>query len=343
MTRITHRFALAAAIAGAMVASLAAFRPPPGGGGAGGTGGGTIYYTLGGLKTTWTMDSSGGNNTQFGFGTYGPASTETHNGYRWFIDTRLIPDEFYPDGYLRIEVFALREDYDYYNNHTPETRVQLTDDFTLQPIGDGFYSLHWLPGDTAVSFKGRRWSGGEVVEGGIYTVPVIFDVDGNLIGGGSSTLAVALPPNADMFPAVRTYCWAPTGDKIAYEDTTGLYVADLLGNHTRIVNSNSHTPQWSPDGGKIAFTNGNLGISIVKPNGTSLKEIVRRGSDWTFDRPFWSPEGTHLVFHGFAWNGPYNADIFRVTSAGRSLTNLTNTPNNGGNSTEFAEFVMGWR
>jgi Tol biopolymer transport system component len=178
-----------------------------------------------------------------------------------------------------------------------------------------------------------------VVEGGIYTVPLAFDVAGNLVGAQQpATLAVELSLNGSMWPSVRSYCWAPTGDMIAYEDTTALYVADLLdGTHTLIVNQVSHTPQWSPDGRKIAFTNSNVGISIVKPNGTGLKEIVKRRPGWTFDRVFWSPDGSDIVVYGFYVSGSYyNADIFRATSAGKFLTNLTN-------SASAVEHTMGWR
>jgi hypothetical protein len=56
------------------------------GGGGSNTGGGTIYYVHTGLKTTWTMNSDGSNQTQLGFGTYGPVSTVCHNNHRWFLD-----------------------------------------------------------------------------------------------------------------------------------------------------------------------------------------------------------------------------------------------------------------
>lgn len=78
-----------------------------------GTGGGTIFYVHSGVKTTYTMNSDGSNQTQFGFGTYGPVSTVTYNGHRWFLDTRAIsPPEYYPNGDPRVEVVAFRDDYD---------------------------------------------------------------------------------------------------------------------------------------------------------------------------------------------------------------------------------------
>ena len=93
-------------------------------------------------------------------------------------------------------------------------------------------------------------------------------------------------------------------------------------------------PAWSPDGTKIAFTNPNPGISTIGPDGRGLKEIIKRTNTLTFDRPFWSPTGSHIVCYGFATTG--DTDLFRGTSSGASLTNLTNTPST-------AEISMGWR
>jgi Tol biopolymer transport system component len=263
-----------------------------------------------------------------------------YNGHVWFLNTaNLSPLEYYPDGVARAEVFAFRDDYDYYNNDNSTTKVQLTNDITLQSSGDGLYAVHWVPGGQKISFRARRWSGSTIVEGGIYTASLQFGPDGNITGLAAQPVAPAIPFSLDstQWPNVRTYGWDPTGSKIAYDDSATLGVADVVGSpHQIIYNGYSHTPQWSPDGSKIAFTNANVGISTINPNGTSLKEIVRRTSAWTFDRPFWSPTGSHIVCYGFAATGPINDDIFRATSNGNSLTNLTNTSSD-------SEYPMGWR
>jgi len=189
-----------------------------------------------------------------------------------------------------------------------------------------------------ISMKARRWSGSNVVEGGIYTAYLQFRPDGNIIGlvAAPTVPAIPLALDANQWPNLRTYGWDPTGRKVAYEDTTALRIADLLGSpHLTIYNSWSHTPQWSPDGTTIAFTDSNSGISTIRPNGTHLAAIIRRTPSWTlFDRPFWSPTGSNIVCYGSSTSGDH--DVFRAGSNGNFLTNLTNTPSTG-------EISMGWR
>ena len=76
---VTRKLAAFAALT--LICATASASPP-------GTGGGTIYYVHTCCRTMRTMNSDGSNQTQLGFGTYGPASTVIYNGHRWFLDTR---------------------------------------------------------------------------------------------------------------------------------------------------------------------------------------------------------------------------------------------------------------
>jgi len=307
-----------------------------GGGGAGGTGGGTIYYigawdgvNHGGTAVMKTMNSDGSNKKQLGFGLFGPPSRAPHNGHRWFVATLGIADQYYPDGDRRRELFAFRGDYDVNLNNTPATRVQLTDDPTLEPAW-----ADWVPGDEEISFIGMRWSsvepGAAPVEGGLYVASLLFDADGSIVGLASQPVTPAISAQllevqpGDWRPDFVAYSWAPDAVRVTYTThDSDLWVANLLDVHTLIYTGSAHAPQWSPDGSKIAFTGG--GIRTIKANGAGLKLVVRDPSDWFASHVFWSPTGSHFVFAGEE-SGTGNSDVFRVPATGGSWVNLTGTP-----------------
>jgi hypothetical protein len=311
----------------------------------------SIYYigpwasaTSGGSAVMTTINPDGSNRTQLGLGMWGPPSPARHNNYCWFVSTRPVPNSFYPDGSPRSEVFVYRQDYDFQLNNNNQTLVQLTDDVTLQPAPS---SSDWVPDGLQISFKGRRWSsaapGATIMECGIYTATLAFGVDGNIIGllAQPSTPAVDFPIGGDSwpsFPSFGGYGWHPTSDRVVYVGTPGLWVANLLtGTRTQIYSGSAMHPQYAPDGTKIAFTNGSLGISTIKVNGTGLKQIIRATNQRTFVRPFWSPSGTQLVCTGQTRSGALTMDVYRANANGNALTNLTNTPH------PFDEWPWGWR
>jgi hypothetical protein len=266
---IEHMRSRSLFIAGAaliLIATSTSGAPQNGGGGGGGTGGGTIYYIDTGRETNylWGMGSDGSNKTEVGkWGYFNTPSRTPHAGFRWYLTTLSIPGSYYPDGVtLRFEVFAIREDFDPTLNNNPETRVQLTNNATLQPVFGWFQGMHWMPGDNGISFKARRWSEFGVVEGGLYTAQLEYGLDGGIIGLATQPSAptVAFPLSSDGWPTFNTHSWGPTGRKVVYTDnpTTGLWVADLDTNtRTRIYTSTAASyPDWSPDGTKIAFSTG---------------------------------------------------------------------------------------
>jgi hypothetical protein len=314
-----------------------------GGGGGGGTGGGTIYYigpwdgvTTGGTAVMKTMNSDGSSKRQLGFGLFGPPSRALHNGHRWFVATLSISGQYYPDGTPRRELFAFRDDYDYAANNTPETRVQLTDDPTLEPAW-----ADWVPGDAEISFIGMRWSSAEPgaapVEGGLYVASLVFDADGSIVGLALQPLTpdISVPlvegqngQPGEWQPDLLAYSWAPDGEWLTYtsfdSDGSDLWVANRLNEHTLISTRNAHAPQWSPDGSKIAFTGD--GIWTIKPTGAALKRVVAETATWFPSHVFWSPTGSHFVFAGESKVDIGNSDIFRVPATGGTWVNLTSTP-----------------
>ncbi|MSU36424.1 MAG: hypothetical protein EXS36_15275 [Pedosphaera sp.] len=269
------------------------------------TGGGRIYYVgpwaPGPTAATTTMNSDGSGKTlvviEGGYvGVWGIPSRALHNNHRWFVRSRRITGQYYPNGIQRSEVFAMRDD--------TLTAVQLTDVLTLESDG----RVDWVPGDERVSFKARRWSSAEpgatVVEAGLYTASLAFDGAGNITGLAAQPTTPAIP-----FSLVETV----PGE---------LWLANMLNAHTRIYMGYEQAPQWSPDGTKIAFTHG--GIATIRPNGTGFKLIIPGTSTWIYNAAQWSPASTHIVYTGYS-NLSGNFDLFRATATGGSRVNLTDT------------------
>jgi hypothetical protein len=327
---------------------------PPGGGG-GNTGGGTIYYIgpwdtaqQGGTAVMRTMNSDGSNNKQLGLGLFGNPSMALHGGHRWFLYHRPIPDSFYPDGTQVFELFAVRDDYDSTLNNNSTTKVQLTNNVDLQAQR---WNTAWVPGDQLISFKARRWSGGVVVAGGLYTASPVFDANGNITGLVAQPSAPAIPfplvetAPGDFWPAFEDFSWAPGGDRVVYTEvgTQDLLIADLVGSpHQRIFGGYAPWPQWSPDGTKIAFATATLGIATIRANGSQFRLIVSPTSNWTAIRPYWSPASNFIAFTGQD-GSPVNLDVWRVTAIGSNLTDVTNR------AAPFNEYINhtfgggGWR
>ena len=192
---------------------------PPGGGGGGNTGGGTIYFIgpwdaaqQGGTAVMRTMNSDGSNNRQLGFGLFGNPSMALHGGQRWFLYHQPIPDSFYPDGTQVFELFALRDDYD---SNLTTTAPRRSSSRTTLTCRRSHGTRPGFPAIRQISFKARRWSGGVVVAGGIYTASPVFDANGNITGLAAQPTTPAIPfplvetAPGDLWPAFEDYSWTP--------------------------------------------------------------------------------------------------------------------------------------
>jgi Tol biopolymer transport system component len=110
------------------------------------------------------------------------------------------------------------------------------------------------------------------------------------------------PPLPEYKSIDESPAWSPDGKWIVYhhtnynpEDTahpTGLYIIDTIGNNHRLVIAGpAYNPDWSPDGSKIAFNDGD--IFTIAPNGDSLRRVTDLGSTFF---PTWSPDGKKIAF-----------------------------------------------
>ena len=109
-------------------------------------------------------------------------------------------------------------------------------------------------------------------------------------------------PNPGPFQVDQTPAWSPEGNRIAYhhdagrtEDTTdvsGLYVLDLDRDSTRlVVEGSARSPDWRPDGERLAFTTGN--VYTIRPDGSDLRQVTDFGSSF---QPRWSPDAQTISF-----------------------------------------------
>ena len=76
------------------------------------------------------------------------------------------------------------------------------------------------------------------------------------------------------------------------------------------------SPKWSPDGTRVAFSDGHQGggIWLVDADGSNPHAIAE--GTCTFEFPDWSPDGTQLVFLGCA------GSLYRVNADGSGLVDL---------------------
>ncbi len=111
--------------------------------------------------------------------------------------------------------------------------------------------------------------------------------------------------------------WSPDGTKIAYSDGIGvIYILNALSttkaeSSIAVIsidgsdliqltpNDRSRSPEWSPNGSKIAFgREGN--IFLMNSDGTNTKPLVQDGS------PTWSPDGTRIAYISAGENSEYD-------------------------------------
>lgn len=97
-------------------------------------------------------------------------------------------------------------------------------------------------------------------------------------------------------------------------------------------NALDDSPQYSPDGRRIAFSSGrqgtNVEIWVANADGTGPAEITNIGSPWS-GTPRWSPDGQWLTFDAFEKGSGW--DIWVVEASGSSPRRLTHGPANVNN------------
>ena len=215
----------------------------------------------------------------------------------------------------------------------------------------------WSPDGTKIAFDSTRKTD-ETDANSTNGTSNIWVV--NTDGTGLTPLTTATAGNAGSYQPQ----WSPDGTKIAFDsmrktdgtdaantnNTSNIWTMNADGTAltalttTTAMNASSNSPQWSPDGTKIAFessratdrtnaanTNNTGNIWVVNTDGTGLTPLTTTTANYALSRiPQWSPDGTRIVFQSHRKTDGTDADntnnttnIWMVNANGTGLTPLT--------------------
>jgi serine/threonine protein kinase len=87
---------------------------------------------------------------------------------------------------------------------------------------------------------------------------------------------------------------SPDGKRLAVKRNQNLWVVELeKGTALRITSTFSQMPVWSPDGSRIAYSEGTSGLTVRAANGSGDAEGLLAGANFP---SAWSPDGRFIIF-----------------------------------------------
>jgi len=109
----------------------------------------------------------------------------------------------------------------------------------------------------------------------------------------------------------------------------GIWVMDADGKNEKQLNASGFSPNWSPDGKRIAFLgqsegNGNSEVFIMNADGSNIKQITNVNNVQSFVSALtWSPNGKQIAFCKMEWKqDSYFSTIYVTDLDGVNLTKL---------------------
>ena len=243
------------------------------------------------------------------------------NGFLFAVG-RSIPDQLTEMGKLKFMDLAIANE----NKQKPDV---LTDYMVEAPTDISLsYDPAWSPDGMKLAFT--KISSPDAYHGEV----LLIDYN-NAIPYSITNL-----PQQDINLIAKSPRWSPDGKKLIIEDLNKeLYIIEPKGRDNPPIvfkltskdNFEAFCPDWSPDGKQIAFsrTAGEEGkdkgdIYIVKSDGTSLKELVRKPGSEELD-PSWSPDGKYIAFSSKKYGADKRGDIYMMEVGGKELIQLTDT------------------
>jgi TolB protein len=115
--------------------------------------------------------------------------------------------------------------------------------------------------------------------------------------------------------------WSPDGGRIAFERSAVIHVINSDGTGLRSLAVGGGHPTWSPEGAHIAFDTNGSGISVINADGTGYTDLTDANDAF----PEWSPDGSRIAFA--RWDGSSWA-IWVMEADGENAVMLFDGPAN---------------
>jgi eukaryotic-like serine/threonine-protein kinase len=133
---------------------------------------------------------------------------------------------------------------------------------------------------------------------------------------GGDPLRLTDDPADDYEPV-----FSPDGSQIAFRserDGGGIYVVSVFGGQAHRIARQGHHPRYSPAGDQIVYSVGEGNIAagqmlVVAALGGAPRQL--QPEFYRAYHPIWSPDGKHLLFHGWQNRGDLHSEDWWVTPA----------------------------